>query len=159
MENRYYIPTIEEFHIGFEYEMKERFGDGTVKTQEDYNNANWTKLTINSLNEIVYINRTLTGINSNNLPSAIRVKCLDKEDIESLGFICTGEAGNGYEKEFQKFNDDNTWYLLETSFDNEVHIELEIDKEDGRTINCILFIGTIKNKSELKTLLKQLRIK
>ena len=99
----------------------------------------------------------------------VRVKYLDREDIESLGFVCTGDTGDE-EKEFQLYGSSGekgilrsdsyeSWILLEMSFDNEVTITKEVDKNgDGLTSDFILFKGTIKNKSELKTLLKQLGI-
>lgn len=53
------------FKEGFEYEMKETFGDGTVKTQEDYDNAKWIKCTYTE-DARPYIERMLQGKNMSN---------------------------------------------------------------------------------------------
>ncbi len=148
----HYTPTIEEFNPGFEFECKERFLDGTVKTLEDFNSSKWVKQTCNSA--IMYIERALNGRNAKNGVCGVRVKYLDKEDIESLGFEldqCTKDGcvfykGNLMTKEEWcltfggKTNPKN--YLSITSMKN----------------NPNSFTGVIKNKSELKRILKQLNI-
>ena len=57
MGNKYYTPSIEEFHIGFEYEYKRRFMDGTVKTKEQFDNAEWLKNISCTLNDLPYVER------------------------------------------------------------------------------------------------------
>jgi hypothetical protein len=71
-----------------------------------------------------------------------RVKYLDREDIESLGFKCMG--GNWYH--------DNKAYQIIGTWES---IEVSRGQHEYRDV---LFKGTIKNKSELKRLLKQLNI-
>lgn len=85
MTEKYYTPALNEFNVGFEYEMKSGFWDGTVKTLEQYNEAKWEKHTV-IVGSLPYIERTISGRNSDNLPPAIRVKYLDEIDIESLGY-------------------------------------------------------------------------
>ena len=134
MENKYYLPKIEEFHVGFEYEYL-----------NDTDNA-WYKQIFNR------------GIGFDNNPSIGRckVKYLNKEDVKSFGFICTGDCGA--EKEFQK-DYKYGWIVLEMSFDNKITIEYEWENNTiGHTSTRTLFIGKIKNKSELKKLLIQLEI-
>lgn len=71
-----------------------------------------------------------------------RVKYLTKEDIESLGF----------EQQSLQYQYKKDWYrLINRREENQYIIE------DGRYQDQI-FVGTIKNKSELKRLLKQLNI-
>ena len=65
MESKYYTPSIEEFYVGFEYEV-------------NYGENDWQKECLWAKPEVV----TLPYMNLEN----IRVKYLDKEDIESLGF-------------------------------------------------------------------------
>lgn len=67
----YYTPKLKEFVDGFEYEIKDGFGDGTVKTLEDWKNSEWVKRTFYEA-ERPYIRRTLEGKNSTTLPPAIR---------------------------------------------------------------------------------------
>jgi hypothetical protein len=64
-ENKYYQPTIEEFHVGFEYEA--------MMIHED----RFLKHIVEELNHI-------TGFSP---PTEIRVKHLDQEDIESFGWF------------------------------------------------------------------------
>jgi hypothetical protein len=152
--NNYYTPTIDEFHVGFEYEYRNH--DGTIR---NINNIEWKRSIVDSINHLAYVERGL------NTPNNTRVKYLDKEDIESLGFVCTRDS-EGEEKEFQLYGYSGekgtprletceTCILLEMSFDNEITITFVKDRLE---LNSILFRGTIKNKSELKKLLKQLGI-
>jgi len=135
--DKYYTPTIEELYVGFKYESKENFQDGTVKSQEQFDNAKWVK-EIFGINDNAYVNRSLNGKNSENGRCGIRVKYLDKEDIESLGFIQTIKD-QYYKDDFELLIDDDLF--------------IQIIKDDG-----FVFQGTIKNKSELIILLKQLGI-
>ena len=90
----------------------------------------------------------------------IRVKYLDKSDIESLGFIYNNNYSDLPELGFineSKLESLNIQYLLYYNpLDNLTRIE--------RIVNCgtgnedYLFYGIIKNKSELIKLLKQLNI-
>jgi hypothetical protein len=88
---------------------------------------------------------------------AIRVKYLDREDIESLGFKFSGKSID-------------IWFVKEGSFEiggwTSYQINLQYGLDDKRL--CIyavdsdetypLFKGTVKNKSELKRILKMLNI-
>lgn len=153
-DNKYYTPTIEEFHVGFEYEMKSTFGDGTVKTIENYNNAQWDKC-IYTLKTFPYVDRIMNGNNPNNLPSAIRVKYLDCDDIKTCGFT----FDDGTSKQYSIINKDNDEYSIYFDCLNRTDII-----RDGigiiiyNDISEELFRGYIKNKSEFTLLLKQLNI-
>jgi hypothetical protein len=127
-DNKYYTPKIEEFHVGFEYE----FVDG--------DSEDWEKDIISSKYDL----KEVMG----NLFLNFRVKYLDREDIESLGF------------KFDKFwirEEKGSIYLFNfyglTYFNSTRTIKIWLRDTD----ECI-FAGTIKNKSELKRLLKQLGI-
>lgn len=67
--SKYYTPEIEEFHVGFECEYK-----STIN-----NNTYWTSLKLEKehFSDDHYYNP---------FRLFLRVKYLDKEDIESLGF-------------------------------------------------------------------------
>jgi hypothetical protein len=126
MENNYYTPSIEEFHVGFEFE---------VNCDND-----WIKESLYS-NEQVNV---LPFMNTNN----IRVKYLDKEDIESLGWT-DGET-HGL-----------SGYVLNYATDDSYQMYYDKDNQFTQIYNWdskIIFEGIIKNKSELKRLLKQLEI-
>lgn len=131
MENdgKYYTPTIEEFYVGFEYE---------VKKEESWFRCFYSQ---GSLVDIYYkYNDDLDSIDFK--ADAIRVKYLDQEDIESLGFKET-ETKNFFELDNKQESYLN-WYP-------EVNrVEIGDNECSGG------FSGTIKNKSELIKLLKQL---
>ncbi len=130
----YYTPTIDEFHVGFEYEVKSTFTDGTVKTQQDFEDNEWVKK-ISDVGDSPYIERALTGRNAENGICGIRVKYLDQQDVESLGWVNTA---------------DNKFILKDTldttlEFATNEHGIWILIKDDGYQH----FSGKIKNKSEL----------
>ena len=133
--NLYYTPTIEEFHVGFECEIL-----GIIGAKED--ERLFSQSTIISQKELELIHLL-----------EIRVKTLDKSDIESLGWINTENL------EFTK----DTWILRK--FENGIIIHNDYSNgkykfpwlyEDSTDK---IFEGTIKNRSELIKLLQQLNIK
>lgn len=148
IKEKYYIPEIEEFHVGFEYE--DRFDSESefenkiliADTYEypDYDNLGFLQYKCKSKD--------------------VRVKYLNKEDVESLGFICTGCNSDGLE--FQKLIDDYLFYDIDYNpEDNELIVEKFyqsklVGNKIGEYNSNTLFQGIIKNKFELKVLLKQL---
>lgn len=148
MESKYYTPTIEEFHIGFEYEYldKEKW-NSTIMEEFDESMTPGT----------IYCNED--GSLGKEAAKVIRVKYLDKEDIESLGWEFNDNMSvlstlyYLYEK---KGYDLSVWYRKEG-------LLLVIRKVNKSSDNIVvhshtIFYGYIKNKSELKILLKQLGI-
>lgn len=127
VDSKYYTPTIDEFYVGFEYETR------------DSVNSDWY-IQIEDGSCIEFIGKYY--INENK----IRVKCLDKEDIESLGFKqITFNFPIGFE---------NEQYWINFRVINDLPNLCIYDKFDKSR----LFSGNIKNKSELVKLLKQLGI-
>lgn len=132
MEDKYYTPLTEEFYVGFEYEIR----------QADI----WYKTLFQS-NECLcdFINT-----------DGYRVKYLDKEDIESLGWIYTKIDSN-----ILSFTKDKITLELYPK-----HFSLPKERDrlpiviltDYSVSSSRLFLGTIKNKSEFKKLIKQLDI-
>jgi hypothetical protein len=57
--------TIYDFVEGFEYQMKSTFGDGTVKTKQQYDDAEWIDCVYYE-GERPYIERMLNGKNAMN---------------------------------------------------------------------------------------------
>lgn len=130
--NKYYTPTIEEFHVGFQYE---------------YNSGKWDKHIILDQNHLIY---AIADVKST------RVKYLDKENIESLGiitnewFINKGRYGGTYKLQVSSF-----------VFAPKITIKIKDfirngigDYEEFTIIHRL----PIKNKSELIRLLNQLGI-
>jgi len=131
--DKYYTPDLNEFYIGFEYEYQS-FSNWAKHKLEDF----WLCDNDGCIEDYVPTQSSL---------SLFRVKLLDKEDIESLGFkLLTTSYGIQYSK-------DKT--LIKFSYDKKLIIEKYF--EDFGIVYTV-FIGDIKNKSELKKLLKQLGI-
>lgn len=138
MEAKYYTPHLSEFYVGFEYEelnILSVYDDHwkvkvkkEVFTQELWRSgySNWN-----------FLDKLQEG--------KIRVKYLDKEDIESLGFVpCEYKGTIGYKK--------NRTIIYFFSFP-ERSPYVSIDIEDTQ-----YFRGSINNKSELKKVLQMLGI-
>ena len=130
--NKYYTPDIEEFHSGFEYEIL------TLKLKDNKTIREWKK--VDKLHPELEL-----LLNDKN----IRVKYLDREDIESLGF----EYEDTLYVKSNVRGDFEYWIDIEREVENE-GLEISIDGEDNENN----FRGIVKNKSELKKLLTQLRI-
>jgi hypothetical protein len=134
MEDKYYTPSIEEFHIGFLHEYK--LGENWLSTTFDgkfYRN-DWG---------FPYI------------PSAIwRVKYLDQSDIESCGFTEDKKVSNNYRGNFEMYGKSFGTYGISIIWETR---DVTIYRYD-ETKEYALFEGIIKNISELKVLLKQIRI-
>lgn len=130
MKNKYYTPSIEEFHVGFEC--------------EEFVSNKWKKLLITQFCDLDLIECEIEQDTNN-----VRVKYLDREDIESLGFVFLKSTS----KTLIQYSL-GTYLLYEIKNTNSIRIKEIIDV--GET--AILFHGTIKNKSELKRVLQQLGI-
>lgn len=157
-KNKYYTPEIEEFRVGFEFEYKETFLDGTVKSKEQYDKAKWIK-SICWTESMPYIERTLTGKNFNNYLVGVRVKYLDEDDIKDLGFIPSYNKPKYWFQSFKGNNEIQLYYDDKTKEEGNEGIGITI--YDGRNTppnDNKVFNGFIKNKSELKVLMKQLGI-
>lgn len=132
MKKKYYTPDIEEFHVGFEYKrvLADGHEDCLVYEADDY----------------ISIHDQLDdpGI-------LILVKYLDREDIESFGFV-SSEGSLILSK-----RDTSTSQVVILLGDNHslsiTRFEYESDE-----IDRVLFRGTIKNKSELRRVLKQVGV-
>lgn len=140
-QSKYYVPDITEFHVGFEFEI------------EDH--AHWRKGDFHELDLYKRFDDYY-----------LRVKYLDKEDIESLGF----NDGSSYKLDnhikpkysFFKITDNDIIYVIQVYWDmlrDERENLVRIFKGKLHKYPYTeIFRGDIKNKSELKKLLKQLNI-
>jgi hypothetical protein len=152
-EDKYYTPDISEFHVGFEYE----FSDWQNETPTE-----WNKAKFNLLENPTYLESDswLFNLQAEIDKKHIRVKYLDRKDIESLGF--TRHDING-QIECYWINSDSPYYfkgdrlIKDSTINNHYFIETSKNYTNDEPVQ--LFSGFIKNKSELKTLLKQISIK
>ncbi len=166
MENKYYTPSIEEFYVGFEFEELVHYFDYSKQEAVD----EWRPQVL-QFEDLIYgievikepkrnIPNSLRNFNYEvyKFPydekrkeqyypyrSAIRVKHLDKEDIESLGFVLY-ESGVLDERMAQMYY----YFISESGYKiklkcNEVQILLNS--------YGTLFQGKIKNINELKKIL------
>lgn len=137
MENKkYYTPSIEEFHIGFEFEYlavpRIKENNGYIKSIFDFS---WSISDI--LHRIIDFN-------------CLRIKYLDKVDIESLGFTYIKDVFSLNKLTVQSYKKDDI-ILYHTSELNKIMITYS--NED-----IIVSSISIKNKSKLIKLLKALNI-
>lgn len=137
-ETKYYLPKIEEFHSGFEFEMYVA-GSDTEYTKEVFN--------LTSM-----ISTSIQNIYNKNLEYGwIRAKCLDRADIEELGWE---ESPDEPEEWFwaYKGNQENQLYIDTIPQLGGIK-GIEIFTEFG-----LSFRGYIRNKSELRKIMERLGI-
>lgn len=147
---KYYTPTIEEFYVGFEYE---------IDVKNIHNNTHignkWVNITLDY--------ESLSVIQSQIVDKTVRVKCLDEQDILDLGWIKKKEEW--YEIENKDKDAEITKYRLLFSLyeltENDYHTELFVDIKLGDIEIIVIPLGirNIKNKSELKKIMQMLNIK
>lgn len=145
-DNKYYTPEIEEFHVGFEFEYQDI---DTAAWTTDIFKIDWESADMDIHNWVMYFD--------------VRVKYLDREDIESLGFeFKYNEKGNeniAFTKKYENHpRYDNQYVDVIWNYVSSHVLICEGDNETGWNLWVTRFSGTIKNKSELKKLLKQLGI-
>jgi len=139
MDDKYYVPEKEEFHIGFEYEIYEDFDSLPKKS--------WHKLVYGDAG---------TGEEDmghpfpcdNTVDDRIRVEFLTREQIEKEGFV--------------KDSGDYDFIIPETRYQLEIHnnygkyCTVHITEDYG---NHLLHHGLCKNISKLRTILKDVGVK
>ena len=141
--SKYYTPSVEEFRIGFEYERL------IIDS--------WKSFTMTDIPLFIDLNaKTLKELLQQEW---IRVKYLDQSDIEELGFVFKLESDKDYMSEYSKIIDEYSSNIIRLY--NHCHwYNLEIYRLFSYDITNYtnIFKGIIKNKSELKVVLKQLGI-
>lgn len=159
MKSKYYTPDISEFHVGFEYEVfdskyeykVEKLSETKLKVLSDpITTTGWFKEAY-EIDSFLYVEDS-SDIKSN-IPSYIendkvRVKYLDREDIESLGF-----------EHDQSTKDGSYFYSGTLMTENQWCINLKdliVDIYDINGKSDFRFDGFVKNKSELKRILKMI---
>ena len=143
--DKYYTPEIEEFHVGFEYEVYDTLGDGHYDWFNDtYFKLNMTNHKGDGGNNVWTMETLAKAIKDEH----VRVKHLDREDIESLGW----EHYNGL-----IYRKPETPYELIINFKRRVKDSITIRELVGdKWFELAVFPA--KNKSELKRILKQIGV-
>jgi hypothetical protein len=158
MKDKYYTPELEEFHKGFEYEIIPSIGLAIYNFSKPNQKAEiaWAK----DYKKCVFMEKDSScsfGQPFSSVAAAIekgkcRVKYLDQEDVESLGFSHDQTTKDGAVFIKGSMMEKHEWMLTlggKTNPPNYISIH---DMNNNSLFN---FSGTIKNKSELKKLLKQ----
>jgi hypothetical protein len=157
MDNKYYTPELEEFHIGFEYEVRH-----SIRNIED----TWEKIEFNNCTFESWIETSdgempfEAGITEDRL----RVKYLDTEDIESLGWKLERETTSPFtNRQIQNFTINkikgfNTGIVYRLEFNDIYLLEISSESYSSYVTYKANAVYRIKNKSELKILMKQLNI-
>ncbi len=155
--DKYYVPGIEEFHVGFEYQEHSLF-DSQLKIRLREGSLNDWKMTdplsIGKWETRVfdfgsYANTSMFAIRRGY--GGIRVKYLDSEDFKELGYthIHNSVSNTNYADKSENWSKDG--YQINLPILKEMPIEIYSRKDKN-----FIFVGYIKNKSELKRILKQL---
>lgn len=137
MKDKYYTPSKEEFHIGFEFEyshgnMKENKWEW-IKTTADGTTPDWECIEVD---------------NEEFMRNNYRVKALNYDDIMDLGWQKNNLLKNkDIGMSFQK----GDWFLV-AWLGEIMHIEIQRDEHD------VSYAMECKNKSVLKQIMKQLKI-
>ena len=147
MNEKYYTPEIEEFHVGFEYQIFEDWDYYPIKS---WHNQVYGKDGDNQ-EGIGYVSEPM---------SDYRVKHLDREDIESFEFIKSGLAKDVFiSKETHDIQGIGENYIIGINFkEGTDYVQVFYTRDEERAVGAILFAGRLKNKSELKRILKQIGV-
>jgi hypothetical protein len=165
-QNKYYTPSEEEL-------FEEIIHGGDVYHKKVSEKSLRTKIVFYHLNDPTRKIKWFLEINNKNSdglnwidPSNYELKHLDREDIESLGF----EHSHNYDgEEYPSLFDEHGYsagFLLDTQLENDIGIFLYLFPDGYVVIDFIFkcgsiphsFAGTIKNKSELKKVLKMIGV-
>jgi hypothetical protein len=138
MKNKYYTPELEEFHVGFEYETTDIMDNGEW---------GWRKQVFEGEEMRTWFTDELNK-------GQHRVKYLDREDIESLGWEEDKSNSEPDRLNLEFIKNEYTYGIVLYNI-----MQVVIYKYKYKFKEEILFEGKIKNKSELKRLMKQLNIK
>ena len=132
--NKYYTPDISEYHIGFEYQS-------LTDPRQPEKDIAWSDEELRT--EVDMMNVFKYMIEDDFMEH--RCKFLDKEDIESFGFI--------HDRSYMFNLGQYRLHFIQP--DNELDI---IHIYDNESNDDTIFLGNIKNKSEFKFILKRLGI-
>lgn len=132
MEAKYYVPTESEFCVGLKY-------------QEFVKHKGWVDRIVLSISEDLTLNSEGFCID---FPEDFRIKALDRSDIEECGWVMSDFS-------FEIIDGMNAFVLRIIDFDK---MKVLIHKYNDAEPTENIFKGEIKNKSELKRVMKMLGI-
>lgn len=147
MENKYYTPDISELYVGFECEHTSNMS--AFEFDEDL------KIEKGALKQVDLINY-LSWSFDDPLEKFVRVKYLNSEDIESLGFILEGGTLIRNRKYVFRNKEETIGMTLRLNYYDDQFPDVHI--YEIRKSFVTIFLGKVKNKSELIKIMKQLSI-
>ena len=167
MKNKYYNPTIEEFHVGFRFEHKPRLTKGMMSfiEESDEYGPKYNKATFRGGVDFEKVwtahystPYTLSDVESYLVDKAIRVKYLNKEDLEELGFKI-----HRHKEEYVHAKNEKLNYIIKYGLKNHqlmlsvysVDTTNLLNTNNPITYNLMVFRGVVKNYNELKRILQQ----
>lgn len=137
---KYYTLEFDDLIYGLECEIKTK--------------GEWKKWTFNSESKLLNLINILL-LAKNIKYGEVRCKYLDKDDIESLGFKCKNPRLYKLNEEYELFPLGDNKILI-----REILTESNFNKrlDNKQAVYCQLFNGIIKNKAELKRIMKMIEI-
>lgn len=158
MENKYYTPEKEDIKIGDSIEIYEQ---ATGKMIRD---VKW-----HSVKVVVGNSEYGESISINQIPKLlkqdkVRVKLIDKKDIESFGWsqeniLIEDDDGNDlFCSGFSKSIDENHWYELVLQDNYKILVQYKWYRNSVAQLCRTVYYGTCKSKNELITIQKLLGI-
>lgn len=136
MESKYYTPTIEQFYVGFEYQ------------EQDIAPVEWVESKFTQYHQLEDIAKYIEK-------KEVRVKYLDYQDVISEGWEQTSKMTQP-----QFFTKDKYRLVLYNEnfiriFNSQSNVKMCLNKDNEEQLFC----GTIRNKSELRMVMKLIGIK
>lgn len=150
MENKYYTPKLNEFHIGFRFEFY-RTLTTYIEGQEPIVSSDWLEADVAT----DFPNITIPMIDAMLDKGHIRVKELDEADIIEVGWILKKNYKTIFEYILKGHKGEADTYL---TFRLSGHIEIH-NNGDNREDYYSYFDGKIKNYNELLKVMEMLGIK
>lgn len=151
-KEKFYTPKIGELHVGLECQIHEY---SNINKEKYFEDCILNSIILRYLLELSIVNES----SSDWLEKTIRIKFLNKQDIIDLGFIPNEKNSDIYfkEKEIKYQGFGNVNFKINFNPKREKNISIYFTT-DNSIDNKFIFFGTVKNKSELKKILKQLEI-
>ena len=178
MNNKYYTPSLEEFHVGFRLEFIEA---SPIQTMINNRNPNelksfqyiedertWSKCTYlkHEPNRCNLIEGLAGEYSVRDILYLIRVKYLDRDDIEELGWVYKGNHWYYKGDEYYEFNidEDSSYFLHAHHYLSEGPVRYSIINGSpthlyGLSDSSYVFDGEIRNYNELKFIMERVDIK
>ena len=149
--NTSYPPTIDEFYVGFDCAVDLTLSTAGLGTKDD-----WFKFAFGDKSNVDKLVKGTFIVKGNINEFNIRIKYLDKEDIESLGWVLKNKSVDLWFEKGSCLREDG-YHLANRKLQYGIHDHrLKLSARfNGGDKDEIIFQGYCRNKSELIKILKQ----